>query len=250
MGNKLFVSLLLFFCANQVHAITMDDLDGGRFYNDYPCKQVAFGECLSERDRICQEKMLRCSKPCGERTSPRFGSWTAEDEGCYEKCTEEYLECAEGWYHAYNNLDKCRNEVKAKYGTGAGSVETECNKVKMMDECMKKNSYTNCSLACDTKCKSSNFRITSSNVNISNIFGGQQSNCMGEIPPNSVSCPDDEQNVLVPEERRLVSICSSPEGSEPKCEYVCIEGVPNEYGECIRVGFIKRTFNWIAGLFN
>ncbi len=57
--------------------------------------------------------------------------------------------------------------------------------------------------------------------------------CQGNIPDHSVICPDDDRNLTTNTNRTLVSSCSVPAGSVPKCEYICEVGYHNDGNACV-----------------
>jgi hypothetical protein len=71
--------------------------------------------------------------------------------------------------------------------------------------------------------------------------------CIGAAPKNSKLCPGDGEEVFYYTEKQLVDVCSVPEGSEPKCEYIC----KTEYlddGTCKEEGFFRKILNWFSWL--
>ncbi len=56
--------------------------------------------------------------------------------------------------------------------------------------------------------------------------------CEGTVPAHSTICTDDA-NVTEDTQRTLVSACSVPTGSKPKCQYICDAGWHEEGGICV-----------------
>jgi hypothetical protein len=70
--------------------------------------------------------------------------------------------------------------------------------------------------------------------------------CAGKTPENSEICPKDDMYVLNYTEKKLVESCSSPVGSEPKCEYVCVQNYFFGHGKCVKQGMINRIIDlWV-----
>lgn len=71
--------------------------------------------------------------------------------------------------------------------------------------------------------------------------------CIGETPKNANLCPNDGKEIFYYTEKNLVEFCSKPEGSEPKCEYVCKTDYLDN-GTCKEEGFFMRVINWFKEL--
>jgi len=59
--------------------------------------------------------------------------------------------------------------------------------------------------------------------------------CTGSVPANSVLCPGDGTGLAEDTPRALKESCSSPEGSEPKCEHICDSSYEYSGGACVPV---------------
>lgn len=59
--------------------------------------------------------------------------------------------------------------------------------------------------------------------------------CQGNVPSNSDPCSGDNTGLSADTTRKAVTSCSSPAGSDPKCEYQCRSGfIPNAAGtDCV-----------------
>lgn len=65
------------------------------------------------------------------------------------------------------------------------------------------------------------------------IVSEQPYACTGAVPPHATLCAGDNSGLTMDTPRMLVSACSSPAGSAPKCQYVCLAGYKRQGGACV-----------------
>ena len=62
-----------------------------------------------------------------------------------------------------------------------------------------------------------------------------QFSCTGSVPSNANLCSSDSSNLTQNTSRTLATSCSTPAGSNPKCEYTCASGYQESGNQCVLV---------------
>jgi hypothetical protein len=210
-----------------------------------------------------------------------------QKEGCPELpyLTTDYINEHKGFVEkqcmSKGSLDEnCFNLSKSAYEKFmncfedcGGYSDKGCENLSMLGDCSFSECTTKLDNDCAKKCKNYLFfnysnkanaendsehgehnndnnreEFENSNMIGSSVIANEKNPCVGEIPKSARLCPDDSKDVLYYTEKQLVDSCSSPEGSKPKCEYVCkTEYLDN--GICKEEGFFKKILNWFGELF-
>ena len=177
------------------------------------------GACYEMAEKAWQ-KFEDCWHACGGN-NPDFSD---------KRCGNPYESSGCEYYNCVMKLDndcalKCKNYFNFNYNSSSGADE---------------NDSTN-----------DNQKKTEDNLNTNLIGSSVVINtfpCVGATPKNSELCPKDDRNVTVYTEKQLVDVCSIPEGSEPKCEYVC-KTEPLDNGTCKEYGIFRKFLGYLYNLF-
>ncbi|KKP79605.1 MAG: hypothetical protein A2271_01950 [Candidatus Moranbacteria bacterium RIFOXYA12_FULL_35_19] len=206
-------------------------------------------ECLNRESNKCINAKQSCGNSCG---------W--ENTECIERCYIEMEKCIDYSHRVKTKYDECHSEYESFiFGKNkVANAKDFCDGKIMFASCMDNFSGL-CKMSWPHNCNDQSGKIEDTYDENNNLdedhiglpvnSGANTSPCVGKTPKNSEFCPGDDKEIYYYAENKLTDVCSIPEGSEPKCEYICQNGYDFVEGECKNSGFFARIINWLGSLF-
>ena len=71
--------------------------------------------------------------------------------------------------------------------------------------------------------------------------------CTGTTPSHAIMCQGDDNSLTSDVDKTLVTSCSSPTGSNPKCEYICDTNSGYHYDSSSKTCVVDDTYHWDTG---